>query len=231
MLTVGLTGNAGSGKSTVAEVWREQGVLVIDADALGREAVDEDRDLRRALAIEFGDEVLEPSANADTGALRRDELARRAFATPEAVRALNRIVHPPLLRLLERRLAEARATNPRLVAVDAALIFELGTEERFDRIVLVTASPEARRERLRRRGVHEAALEGLMASQIPDAEKESRADLVVRNDGSLAALRSAALDVLARLLQHGAPAGTAAASHGSAPGAVDSPAPRESSCP
>ncbi|MBA2566053.1 MAG: dephospho-CoA kinase, partial [Gemmatimonadetes bacterium] len=82
MLTVGLTGNAGSGKSTVAALWRAHGVEVIDADLLARELVDADRDLRRRLALEFGDNVLEPSAGAETGALRRDELARCAFASP-----------------------------------------------------------------------------------------------------------------------------------------------------
>ena len=200
MLTIALTGNAASGKSTVAQVWREEGVEVIDADLMARDLVDGDRDLRRALAIEFGEHVLEPSANADTGALRRDELARRAFATPERTRALNRLIHPPLMELLEKRLAEARRGNGRLVAVDAALIFELGVEERFDAIVLVTARREARMERLQRRGLDEATIQGLIASQIPDAEKAARADYVLANDGSLDELRAAAHETLARIL-------------------------------
>ena len=64
VLTVGLTGNAGSGKSTVARVWEERGVEVIDADELAREIVDTNPELRRRLAVEFGDEILEPPAGA-----------------------------------------------------------------------------------------------------------------------------------------------------------------------
>lgn len=199
MLTVGLTGNAGSGKTTVADAWREQGVDVIDADRIGHEVLEDDRDVRRALAIEFGEHVLEPSANADAGPVRRGELARRAFASPEATAALNRIVHPPLRRRVQRRLHDARVRGTRLVVVDAALIFELRMEDEFDRIVLVTAPADLRRRRLRDRGVDEALLDGLFASQIPDAGKTSRSHFVLRNDDTPDALRSAARVVLDRL--------------------------------
>lgn len=226
MLTVAITGNAGTGKTAVAAIWREQGVEVIDADELAHEVVDSDRELRRKLAIEFGDAILEPSAGAETGALRREELARRAFASPERTRALNRLVHPRVMTLLEQRLAEARrrtaaaaaaadaglvqeergpervAGGPtgRLVAVDAALIFEAGAERLFDRIVLVTAPAGMRIERMRRRGLPEAVIAGMIVGQVSDAEKLNRADYVIHNDSSLEALRAAALEVLASLL-------------------------------
>lgn len=218
VLTAGLTGNAASGKTVVADVWRGYGVEVIDADQLARDVVDGDRHVRQALAIEFGDEVLEASAGAETGAVRRQELARRAFATPDGTPRLNRIVHPPLLALLERRLAEARRrarpvalpavseTGAGLVAVDAALIFEFGIERLFDVVVLVSAPLEARLERLRRRGLEEPTIQGLLSSQIPDAEAALRADHVIRNDASLEELRAASLDVLARILSE--PAGS-----------------------
>jgi len=227
VLTVGLTGNAGSGKSTVARIWQERGAEVVDADALSRDLLDADRELRRQLAIEFGEQVLEPSASADVGALRRAELARLAFASPERTRALNRLVHPPLIALLERRLDAARrrhapgppdgaeddaegaaGTKPSrwgatgrcgLVVVDAALIFELGVEPLFDRIVLVTAPLEARLERLRARGLDEATISGLLASQTPDSDKAAHAGHVLVNDSSLEYLRAQSLETLARI--------------------------------
>jgi dephospho-CoA kinase len=200
MLTIGLTGNAGSGKSTVAALWQRPGVVVLDADELAREIVDGDRALRQALAIEFGEEVLEPSAGADVGPLRRQELARRAFASPERTQALDTLVHPPLVALLEERLAEAAREQPDLVVVDAALIFELGFADRFDRMVLVTAPAAARAERLRLRGLDDETVARLMASQLPDEEKLPRAHYVVVNDGSLEELATAARDLLQSLL-------------------------------
>jgi dephospho-CoA kinase len=194
--TIGLTGGAASGKSTVAAVWRESGVEVVDADAMARSLLDEDRDLRRALAIEFGEEVLEGSANADTGRLDRAELARRAFASPERTRALNRLVHPPLRAPRHERLALARASGAPLVAVDAALIFELGLELLFDEVVLVTAPEPQRLERVRARGLDDATARGLLASQLPDEVKAARASRVIVNDGTLDDLRRAAAAAL-----------------------------------
>lgn len=196
MRTIGLTGGAAAGKSAVAAVWREAGVEVVDADAMARSLLDEDRDLRRALAVEFGEEVLEGSAGADTGRLRRAELARRAFASPERTRALNRLVHPPLLARLHERLAQARASGVPLVAVDAALIFELELETLFDEVVLVTAPEPARLACLRERGLDEATARGLLASQLPDAVKAERAGRVIVNDGTLEDLRTAAAAAL-----------------------------------
>ncbi|HEY7461928.1 MAG TPA: dephospho-CoA kinase [Gemmatimonadota bacterium] len=202
--TVGLTGAAASGKSTVAGIWAEHGVEVVDADELAREVVDADPDLRRRLAAEFGEDVLEPAAAGKTGALRRQELARRAFASPERTAALNRLIHPPLVALFRSRLEAARAraaerASAGLVAVDAALIFEVGMEDLFDVIVLVTAPLESRIARLRARGLEDATIQGLVERQIPDAEKIARADHVLVNDASLDDLRRGALALLARI--------------------------------
>ncbi len=208
VLTVGLTGNAGSGKSAVARIWHARGVEVIDADELAREVVDTDPGLRERLALEFGDEILELRAGAEVGALKRRELARRAFANPERTRALNRLVHPPLIELLRGRLCDARRRAAQagigLVAVDAALIFEVGVEELFDVIVLVTAPFDARFERLRARGLDDTTIQGLVDRQIPDADAIARAHHVLVNDTSLEALRTKALDLLARIASSGA---------------------------
>jgi dephospho-CoA kinase len=191
VLTIGLTGNVASGKTTVADRWRERGALVIDADRLGHEVLRDDLAARAALVEAFGQGVLAPD-----GAVDRRALGERAFADPEATGRLNAIVHPPLLAQLDLELARARATGREIAVIDAALVFEFGIEAAMDLNVLVTASREVRAERLRARGLDEARIERIMASQMPDAEKAAACDFVIENDGSIEDLRTRADEVL-----------------------------------
>src|SRR3990172_7986486 len=103
MLQIGLTGNAGAGKSSVADIWRsEKGACIIDADELGREAVQPGRPALEDLEKIFGRRVLNPD-----GSLNRLEMGRIAFSSPEDLQALNRIVHPHILRRIEEQMREA----------------------------------------------------------------------------------------------------------------------------
>ncbi|MGH7571475.1 MAG: dephospho-CoA kinase [Gemmatimonadota bacterium] len=193
MLTVGLTGNLASGKTAVAEHWREAGVRVIDADRLGHEVLRENPGAKAALVETFGERIL----GAD-GSIDRVALGERAFASEEGVRRLDEIVHPPLLERLRAELERAEKESAPLAAVDAALIFEFGFDEELDAVVLVTAPREIRAERLRQtRGLDDDRIERIMAAQLPDAEKVAASDYVIVNDGSLEELRAAADRVLA----------------------------------
>lgn len=195
MITVGLTGNAASGKTTVAGWWREAGVAVIDADRLGHEVLAEDRAVREALVREFGGGILDAA-----GAIDRKALGQRAFATPEGVDRLNALVHPPLLERLDRALAEAAEAGHTLFVVDAALVFEFHLDEALDRIVLVTAPEEERARRLAEgRGLTPDAIERLFAAQLSDSEKLADSDYVIVNDGTLEDLRHGADVVLQAL--------------------------------
>lgn len=195
MLTVALTGNVASGKTTVADRWREAGVRVIDADRLGHEVLAEDAAVRAALEAAFGSSILDRD-----GAIDRGALGAAAFASPEATARLNEIVHPPLLARLEEALARAEREGVALVVVDAALTFEFGLDARMDRVVLVTAPPEVRQERLvRDRGMAADQAARIMASQRPDAEKAAASDVVIVNDGSVADLRDRADAALAAI--------------------------------
>jgi dephospho-CoA kinase len=191
VLIVGLTGNVASGKTRVADRWREQGALVIDADRLGHEVLREDPAARAALVEAFGEDIL----GAD-GEVRRGTLGERAFASPEATRQLNAIVHPPLLERLERELDRARAAGREIVVVDAALIFEFGLDDDMDVNVLVTASRATRAGRLRGRGLDDERIQRIMASQMPDAEKAPACDFVIDNEGSVEDLQARADQVL-----------------------------------
>lgn len=194
MLTVGLTGNVAGGKTTVADRWRDAGVVVIDADRIGHEVLEGDPAVQEALVREFGGGILDYD-----GAIDRDALGAKAFATDEGIRRLNAIVHPPLLERLDHEI-ERRAAEHDLVAVDAALIYEFHLEETLDQVVVVTASRETRARRLaRHRGMDPARIERIMAAQLPDEEKLEEADYVIVNEGSLDDLREEADRVLSAI--------------------------------
>lgn len=195
MISIGLTGNAASGKTVVADRWRESGVHVIDADRLGHRVLESDADARRALVTEFGPEV----ARSD-GSIDRGRLGDAAFASRERLDRLNAIVHPPLIEKLRGEIETARMEGEAMVVVDAALVFEFGLDRDLDRIVLVTAPRELREQRLRERvGLNEERVSRLLAAQMPDVEKADRCDYVIVNDGSLELLYQKADIVLADL--------------------------------
>jgi dephospho-CoA kinase len=195
VISIGLTGNVASGKTTVADRWREAGVRVIDADRLGHAVLREDEAAREELLRAFGERILAPD-----GSIDRAALGERAFTDDDGVRRLNGIVHPPLLERLRAELERAEGDEEPLAVVDAALVFEFGMDDDLDAVVLVTAPPEVRAERLRRtRGLDDGQIVRLMAAQIPDAEKEDRSDYVVVNDGSLEELEAAADRTLVRI--------------------------------
>lgn len=195
MITVGLTGNVASGKTTVADRWRESGVTVIDADRLGHAVLEEDAEVREALVKEFGGGILGAGGRIDRAAL-----GEAAFSAAGRIASLNAIVHPPLLERLDRELERAREAGAKLAVVDAALVFEFGLGEVLDAIVLVTAPPRIREERLREaRGMDAERFARIMETQMPDEEKVEACDYVIVNDGSIDRLRAEADAVLAAI--------------------------------
>lgn len=190
MFRVGLTGNVASGKSSVAAVWREQGAAVIDADELARRAVEPGSPGLARVREAFGDAVMTGNA------LDRAALRRIVFADSAARSRLEAIVHPEVGRLRETEEARLRERGVNLVVHEIPLLFEVGLDDEFDRIVLVDAPPELRQERLvRDRGLAPAEARALMDAQMPSAEKRRRSDVVLDNTGSLEALGEEAAGV------------------------------------
>ena len=140
MLSVALTGNIASGKSTVAALFERWGATLIDADRLVREAQAPGSPVLRAIAERFGTEFLDAG-----GGLRRDALRRRVMGDAAALADLNRLVHPEVLRRRAALEAEARARGDRIVVSDIPLLFEAADPSLFDAIVLVDA-PEPLRQ-------------------------------------------------------------------------------------
>jgi len=190
-LRVGLTGNIASGKSAVADVWRELGAAVVDADELARQAVAPGTPGLAAVAARFGREVLGPDGNLDRAALRR-----RVFADATERQALEALTHPEVERLRRAEEARLRAAGHDVVVHMVPLLFEVGREADMELVVFVDA-PQA--ERLRRlvelRGLPEAEALAIMGSQGAAANKRARADLVVANRGTLEELRARATAV------------------------------------
>lgn len=173
---IGLTGAVGSGKSTVAGVWRRRGCRVLDADAVVRAALAPGGEAHRAVARRAGSGALLPD-----GRLDKKFLAERAFREPGFRRWLEGRLHPLVRRALRR---EARRGGP--LVFDVPLLFEAGLDRRVD-VIVVVASPRARRiARLVRSGRMSAAdARRRDAAQMPLREKIRRADYVIDNRGSL----------------------------------------------
>ena len=180
MLLVGLTGNIAAGKSSVAARLAALGAPVVDADVLARDAVAPGTPALAALVARFGPGILAADGSLDRAALRgivfRDDAARAA---------LNAIVHPEVARLRDAALARYRAAGAPLVICDIPLLFETGLDAKMDRIVLVDASVDHRRERLMRdRGLAAAEADAMLAAQMPAEQKRARAHYVIENDGT-----------------------------------------------
>ena len=191
MMNVGLTGNIAAGKSTVASLFARWGATVIDADVLVREVQVPGSPVLRSIRDRFGPGVMQQD-----GALDRAALRRMVTNDPEALAALNSIVHPAVGRLRSDRLIAAKAAGDLIVINDIPLLFEVLDPAAFDVIVLVDAPEETRLARLmglRRLSRDEA--NRLIGAQMASAAKRPRSRFVIDNVGSLDDLERAAWDV------------------------------------
>jgi dephospho-CoA kinase len=182
MLTVGLTGGIGAGKSEALRLLAERGATIVDADRIAREVVEPGTPGLAAVVAAFGAEILTPE-----GTLDRPRLGRIVFADPERRRALNAIIHP----LVRARAAELRAAAApdAIVVEDVPLLAENQLQGNYDAVIVVDASEATRLARLTRlRGMSEEDARSRMAAQASREERLRIADLVLRNDGELADL-------------------------------------------
>jgi len=176
---LGITGQIGSGKSTAARILKSYGGIVVDADVIGRQVVDGSPQLLAMLAKQFGSDILSRS-----GKLDRRKVAARAFVDDKSRNALNRIVHPYLLKELCRQVEEARQSNA-FVIVDAALLFDWDFDCKLDLSLVIHTSYETRLARMEAKGFDPADVQARMKMQLPFAVFRSRADHLILNNGSL----------------------------------------------
>lgn len=187
----GLTGNIGSGKSTVGRMLARAGIPVVDADLVAREVVDKGRPALREIASRF------PGVLLPDGSLDRKALARRVFGDEGERKALNQIVHPRIAEEVSARMAALAGAGHPVAVYEAALIVENGLHAGLDGLVVVVAPPEAQIARLRQRdGMPEDEARARIAAQLPAAEKVRHATVTIENSGSEAEL-AAQVDRLA----------------------------------
>lgn len=180
MITIGLTGGIGSGKSTVSSRLAEHGAFIVDADLVAREIVEPGQPALAELAEAF-DGVLNPD-----GTLNRAELARQAFATPEATEKLNAITHPRIRARTEELFKEGRESGAQVLVYDMPLLIENGEVAKVDHVLVVDAPDELRIDRLvQHRGLDEDDARRRIATQIDRATRLNAADTVLDNSGTV----------------------------------------------
>jgi dephospho-CoA kinase len=193
-LLVGLTGGIATGKSTVSDLLRALGCVIIDADVLAREVVRPGEPALARVVAEFGD-VLRPD-----GTLDRAKVAAIVFAEPERRRRLEAILHPAIReRFLARLDALERDGFDGLVVFDAPVMIESGNYKHMDRLVVVVTDEATQRARLVARDADAADGERRIASQMPLADKARLADYVIDNSGDRAATEARTREVHAAL--------------------------------
>ena len=192
MRILGLTGSIGMGKSTTAKLFIEAGVPVYDADA----AVHKVYEGEAAPAIE----AAFPGTTVD-GKVDRARLSARVVHDQAAIKQLEQIVHPMLGASRQKFLEEAERSGAPVVVMDIPLLFETGGEKRVDAVVVVSTDAATQRERILARGtMTNEVLDGILARQLPDAEKRKRADFVVDTSHGLDPVRTAIRDILAEVV-------------------------------
>ncbi|MEU6216037.1 dephospho-CoA kinase [Streptomyces sp. NPDC047022] len=193
MLSVGLTGGIGAGKSEVSRLLVECGAVLIDADRIAREVVEPGTDGLAAVVEAFGQEVLLPG-----GGLDRPALGAIVFADPEKLSVLNAIVHP-LVGARSRELEDA-APKDAVVVHDVPLLAENALAPLYDVVVVVDVSPATQLDRLvRLRGMSEEDARARMAAQATREKRLEIADIVIDNDVPLERLERSVRDVWAEL--------------------------------
>lgn len=193
MITLGLTGSIGMGKSTVARMFADEGLPVFDADAVVHQLQGPDGALVTAIEDHF-------PGTTGPGGVDRTSLAEQVLGDTAALRRLEALVHPAVA--AEREAFLERHRDAPLVVLDIPLLFEKGGWDMVDRIAVVSAPYDVQRDRvLARPGMTEARFRAILAHQLPDAEKRARADFVIPTGGPFDETRATVRSIIACLEQ------------------------------
>jgi len=182
MLMVGLTGGIGSGKSTVAGMFEDEGAHVIDFDHLARIVVEPDKPAWREIIDYFGPEIMSSDRT-----LNRSALAEIVFSDNKSRKALEGFTHPRIFKERDTLIKAIKRKDPlSIVIIDFPLLFELDLNKRFDKVILVYVSRVVQVRRLiKRGGIVGEEVEKRLDAQLPIEEKRSLSDYIIDNEGSL----------------------------------------------
>ena len=191
ILRVGLTGSIGMGKSTTAQMFRDEGIAVLDSDQIVHDLYS--GAAVAPIAAAFPDVVVD-------GVVNRSALGAHVLSDPAAMKKLEAIVHPLVWVARDAFIQQRQAQGDWIVVYDVPLLFETGADKSVDAIVVVTAPPELQKQRvLMRPGMTQEKFEAIVGKQTPDTEKRARADFIVETGEGLDAARAQVRHILKTL--------------------------------
>ena len=200
MITLGITGRSGCGKSTVTAVFAARGIPLADADQLSREILLPGSPLLPRLAERFGADIIIK----EDGTLDRRLLADRAFATPEGKAALDALTHPEIVRRIRAAKQAAQQAGAKLFVLDGAVIIGTAAEAECNKLCVVTAPFEVSVERIAARdGISPEMASRRLNAQTPEAVLTARADYILPNTSTREALAKAANELCDALIGEG----------------------------
>lgn len=176
MLSVGITGGIGAGKSTISQIFKVLGIPVYQADEHAKRLMNQDEGLKDSIKNEFGAQAY------IHGEVNRDYLAGTVFNDPERLEKLNAIVHPVVQKDFEKWVSDH--DHYQYLMKEAALLFETGSYKSLDRTIMISASESIRINRVLERDLFRTReeIEHIMARQMPENDKKKLAHYIIRND-------------------------------------------------
>jgi dephospho-CoA kinase len=177
MITIGITGIIGSGKTTVSGLLKQKGLTIIDLDGLAREAI-QFKEVQEDIIIGLGEEFVKD------GVVVVEKLRDLVFADTVKLEKLESIVHPRILEGMRKEIDTLKGKKVKTVIIDGPLLYEKGLHKNLNKIIVVSATMDKIKERLKKRGLFEEDIERRIALQIPLNEKEKVADFVIFNNGT-----------------------------------------------
>ena len=189
-MIIGVTGNTGTGKTVICELFEELGAHLISCDKLGWEVLKEPHIIQK-IKKEFKEVVEKETVN-------REKLGAVVFKDKNRLKQLNGIVHPELLKKLKKSIESSKS---RIIVVDGALIFELGIENWFDYMILLTSTLEDKTKRLKAEGLGGEIIKGKLSSQGDSDKFVKFSDFIIENDGDLESLKNNAKWVWDKLVK------------------------------
>ena len=182
-MKIAITGNIGCGKSTFSSFAEEKGFVVLRADDVSKQILENDEKVRELVIKNFGTEsFINNKPN-------KKYLAEKIFSDQKKREKLESILHPRVIKKIDQTIKDIEKKN-KVVFIEAALIYEADMEEMFDYVILITAQRELRLARKISSGISEADFCKREANQIPEEEKKKRADFIFSNDTSIEDLKS-----------------------------------------
>ena len=196
MISVGLTGGIGCGKSTVAGIFASLGAVTVNSDEIGRTLMQPGNVVYDRIVSGFGSEVVDSNDQLD-----RAKLADIVFHSSDKLKHLNAIVHAPVLREIDRQVQLARRKDPNtVILVESAVLFEAGQNRRFDKMVVVWCRPDQQVERyVAKASISVEDVQRRMAAQMSGEEKKRLADYVIDTSGSIEDSESQSKEIFTQL--------------------------------